>query len=280
MHWNKILRIACFSCTLVLAGALRAQSVQYFEKEKLWLLSTDHNSYVLAVGPHGELRHLYWGPPVQREGDLTSPGPVPDISSFDPSQMLINEEYPGWGEPLCLRIQEGFTEAYAPKLMSSWVTDVPNMNGRSTPLQFRFLVAMQGALSIGANLNRWSPEDSALAAKMITLYKRIRPTVQTGDLYCLLSPRTSDVTANEYVARDGNLAVLFAFRHSRQYSTPAPTIRLRGLDPHALYRLTSIDGKLLDKQQELTGAYLMGAGIHLNLRGDFDSTAVLLERVQ
>jgi hypothetical protein len=32
-----------------LAGALRAQSVQYFEKEKLWLLSTDHNSYVLAV---------------------------------------------------------------------------------------------------------------------------------------------------------------------------------------------------------------------------------------
>src|SRR5437016_9334140 len=33
-----------------------------------------------------------------------------------------------------LRIQEGFTQAYAPKLMSAWVTDVPNMNGRSTPL--------------------------------------------------------------------------------------------------------------------------------------------------
>ena len=97
MHWNKVLRIACFSCTLVLAGALRAQSVQYFGKEKLWLLSTDHNSYVLAVGPHGELRHLYWGLPVQREGDLTPLGPVPDISSFDPSQLLINEEYPGWG---------------------------------------------------------------------------------------------------------------------------------------------------------------------------------------
>jgi alpha-galactosidase len=99
MHWNKVLRIACFSFTLVLAGALRAQSVQYFEKQKLWVLSTDHNSYVLAAGPHGELRHLYWGLPVQREGDLTPLGPVPDISSFDPSQMLINEEYPGWGGP-------------------------------------------------------------------------------------------------------------------------------------------------------------------------------------
>jgi alpha-galactosidase len=179
-----------------------------------------------------------------------------------------------------LRIQEGFTEAYAPKLMSSWVTDVPNMNGRSTLLQYRFLVAMQGALGIGANLNRWSPEDSALAAKMITLYKHIRPTVQTGDLYRLLSPRTNDVTANEYVAQDGNQALVFAFRHSQQYSLPAPTITLRGLDPHARYRLTSIDGKLLDKQPELTGAYLTSAGIHLSLGGDFDSTAVLLERVR
>jgi alpha-galactosidase len=179
-----------------------------------------------------------------------------------------------------LRIQEGFTEAYAPKLMSSWVTDVPNMNGRSTLLQYRFLVAMQGALGIGANLNRWSPENSALAAKMITLYKHIRPTVQTGDLYRLLSPRTNDVTANEYVAQDGNQALVFAFRHSQQYSLPAPTITLRGLDPHARYRLTSIDGKLLDKQPELTGAYLTSAGIHLSLGGDFDSTAVLLERVR
>jgi alpha-galactosidase len=179
-----------------------------------------------------------------------------------------------------LRIQEGFTEAYAPKLMSSWVTDVPNMNGRSTLLQYRFLVAMQGALGIGANLNRWSPEDSALAEKMITLYKHIRPTVQTGDLYRLLSPRTNDVSANEYVAQDGHQALVFAFRHSQQYSLPAPTITLRGLDPQARYRLTSIDGKLLDKQPELTGAYLTSAGIHLSLGGDFDSTAVLLERVR
>jgi alpha-galactosidase len=179
-----------------------------------------------------------------------------------------------------LRIQEGFTEAYAPKLMSSWVTDVPNMNGRSAPLQFRFLVAMQGALGIGANLNRWSPEDFAQATKLIALYKRIRPTVQAGNLYRLLSPRTSDVTANEYVASDGNQAVLFAFRHAQQYNLPVPAIHLQGLDPHARYRLSSIDDKLLDKQPELTGAYLASAGIHLNLRGDFDSTAIVLERVQ
>ncbi len=179
-----------------------------------------------------------------------------------------------------LRIQEGFSQAYAPKVMSAWVTDVPNMNGRSTPLQFRFLVAMQGALGIGANLNHWSEHDFALAAKMVGLYKRIRNTVQLGDLYRLLSPRTSDVTANEYVSTDGKEAVLFAFRHSQQYNTPPPTIYLRGLDERAVYRVESIDGKLLEKQPELSGGYLMRGGLNVNLRGDFDSTAVLLERIE
>jgi len=179
-----------------------------------------------------------------------------------------------------LQIQEGFSQAYAPKVMSAWVTDVPNMNGRSTPLQFRFLVAMQGALGIGANLNRWSEQDFSLATRMITLYKRIRGTVQLGDLYRLISPRGSDLTANEYVSADGKQAVLFAFRHSQQYNMRAPAIRLRGLDERAVYRVESIDGKLLEKQQEISGAYLMSRGLSVNLRGDFDSTAVILERVQ
>jgi alpha-galactosidase len=178
-----------------------------------------------------------------------------------------------------LRIQEGFSQAYAAKFMSAWVTDVPNTNGRSTPLQYRFLVAMQGALGIGANLNKWSEEDSRLAKQMIALDKRIRDTVQLGSLYRLLSPRTNDVTANEYVSSDGAQAVLFAFRHSQEYDTPPPTIQLRGLDARAVYKLESIDGKLIDKRPELSGAYLMESGLNLNLRGDFDSTAVMLDRI-
>lgn len=178
-----------------------------------------------------------------------------------------------------LRIQEGFTEAYAPKLMSAWVTDVPNTNGRSTPLQFRFLVAMQGALGIGANLNKWTDQDNQIATRMIALDKRIRSTVQYGNLYRILSPRTNDTTANEYVSKDGSEALLFAFRHSQEYENPPPVIYLQGLDNHAVYRLESIDGKLLDKQSELSGAWLMQNGIHLDLKGDFDSTLVLLHRI-
>ena len=178
-----------------------------------------------------------------------------------------------------LRIQEGFSQAYAARVMSAWVTDVPNMNRRSTPLEFRFLVAMQGALGIGANLNHWTESDAALATKMVALYKRIRDTVQGGNLYRLMSPRLNDVTANEYVSNGGRQAVLFAFRQAQQYNTAPPAIRLRGLDEHAVYRLESVDGKLVEKQPELSGAYLMRAGLNLNLRGDFDSTAVVLEKV-
>ena len=86
------------------------------------------------------------------------------------------------------RIQEGFSMAYPAKIMSAWVTDVPNMNTRSTPLAFRFLIAMQGALGVGSNLNKFSEADSTLATNMIAAYKRIRATVQTGDLYRLGQP--------------------------------------------------------------------------------------------
>ena len=74
--------------------------------------------------------------------------------------------------------------------------------------------------------------------------------------------------------------MLFAFRHSQQYNTPAPLIYLRGLDARALYRLESIDGKLQEMNAEMSGAYLMNHGVEVRLRGDFDSTAVVLERVR
>ena len=119
-----------------------------------------------------------------------------------------------------LRIQEGFTMAYTPKVMMAWVTDVPNMNGRVTPLRYRFLTAMQGSLGIGGNLSHWSEADNKLAAEMIAYYKRVRQSVQEGRLYRLLSPRRADAAVNEYVARDGRQAS--SSRLGTRSSTCAP----------------------------------------------------------
>jgi len=179
-----------------------------------------------------------------------------------------------------LGIQEGFSYAYTPKVMSAWVTDVPNQNDRSTPLQFRFLVAMQGALGVGANLNKWTAEDSDLATRMIGTYKSIRETVQEGDLYRLFSPRLGELTANQYVSADGKQVALFAFLHSQEYLRPAPTLYLHGLDENATYRVKPLDDKLVEKQGTLSGAFLMRHGLNLRLTGDFDSTLVILERME
>ncbi|HWQ53745.1 MAG TPA: alpha-galactosidase [Bryobacteraceae bacterium] len=176
-----------------------------------------------------------------------------------------------------LRIQEGFSMAYTPKIMSAWVTDVPSSNGRSVSLQYRFLVMMQGALGIGANLNKFSDQDTTTATQMIALYKRIRNTVQTGDLYRLFSPRTGDVTANQYVSADARQSVLFAFRHSQQYNTAAPNIRFRGLDEKAVYRVETFGSP--SKPQQYSGSYLMSVGVALNLRADYASAAVILEKL-
>ncbi len=65
-------------------------------------------------------------------------------------------------------IQGGFRYAYPPGLTTAWVTDFPNwVNNRSTSLEYRFFSAMQGGLAIGANLNKWTPEDFQIAEKMV-----------------------------------------------------------------------------------------------------------------
>jgi alpha-galactosidase len=179
-----------------------------------------------------------------------------------------------------LRIQEGFSFAYPTKPMMAWVTDVPNMNERSTPLKYRFLVSMMGSLGIGANLNHWTEADNKLAAQMVAHYKSIRGTVQQGKLYRLLSPREGMITANQYVSQDGKQAVLFAFLQAQQFRQHAPAIYLKGLDEQALYRVKSIDDKLVEKQTTLSGAYLMGHGLNFRLTGDFDSTSITLEKVE
>jgi alpha-galactosidase len=178
-----------------------------------------------------------------------------------------------------LSIQDGFTYAYTPQVMMAWVTDSPNWyNHRSTSLTYRFLSAMQGALGLGADLNKWTPEDFATAKPLIASYKEIRPIVEQGTLYRLVSPRNgSNASSTEYVAADGRSAVVFAFLHSQQMQYPAPTIFPRGLLPDTTYAVRAVAGKPVDGTPSVaSGAYWMGHGINFQLEGDFAAAAVVL----
>ncbi len=178
-----------------------------------------------------------------------------------------------------LSIQDGFTHAYTPQIMAAWVTDVPNfLDRRSIPLQFRFLVAMQGALGVGNDLNKFTPEQMDLATRMVTFYKSVRTTVQQGKLYRLQRPEGSESTSLEYVSQDGTQAVLFAYLHSMRYGMAQPGIHLEGLDSKARYRVRALDERKYAGETSVSGAVLMGQGVDLRLMGDYDSTALVVER--
>jgi len=178
-------------------------------------------------------------------------------------------------------IQYGFTEAYTAHVMMAWVTDVPNgINGRVTPLAFRFLVAMTGSLGIGGNLNKWTGADMSVATKMVAFYKQIRATVQDGKLYRLGAPMESNLSAMEYISEDSQQIVVLAFLHSQQFGQSMPLLHLQGLAEDAMYAVSTTDNKLEDQAEKLSGAYLMHHGIQLRLRGDYDASAIKFDRVQ
>ena len=179
-----------------------------------------------------------------------------------------------------LNIQDGFTHAYSPETMAAWVTDVPNyLDRRNIPLQFRFLVAMQGALGIGTNLLKLTPEELDTAGRLTGFYKTVRTTVQHGNLYRLERPEGSESSRVEYVAQDGSQAVVFAYLHSQSYGLAQSLVRLRGLDPQAKYRVKPLDAEKYSGDEVVSGAVLMGRGVEVKLAGDYDSTAVVLEKV-
>lgn len=173
-----------------------------------------------------------------------------------------------------LKIQEGFSYAYAPKIMMSWVTDSPNwLNQRKLSLEYRFNVAMMGSLGIGGNLNNWSKNEIKLAKEKVIQYKKIREIIQHGDQYRLLPTGKGNLIAVEYVNKNKDKAVLFVFLHSQQFGEKLPPVKLNGLISDSLYEYQDENKKII-----LSGKALKEIGLKVNLKGDFDSKLIILEK--
>ena len=172
-----------------------------------------------------------------------------------------------------LAIQHGFSQLYPAAVMCAWVTDSPNpFTGRSVPLAFRFHAAMAGALGLGGDLEEWSKEDLAQAARLVAEYKEIRPLIHRGLQYRLGRPEDY-LSAVQYVARDGSHAAVLAYRRSRAFGRAEAPLRLRGLDPAAGYRDADTD-------RVYPGAVLLNVGLPLDLAADdYASALIQLRRV-
>ncbi|MBV9356241.1 MAG: alpha-galactosidase, partial [Chloroflexi bacterium] len=164
-----------------------------------------------------------------------------------------------------LTIQYGYSRAYPARTMVNWVTDVPNQQtGRTSPLRFRFHVAMQGVLGIGGDIGRWSDDDRAEATTLVEDYRRVRPVVQLGTQHWLVPPAPAGTSAVQYVAAAQDAAVLFLYQVRGVLGAGGRRLRLRGLEPTRTYRRRA-DGV------ERSGAALMAAGVPVHLVGDWRS---------
>ena len=86
-------------------------------------------------------------------------------------------------------MQWGVSNFYPAIAMASHVSaDKNHQTGRRTPLKFRFDVAMSGRLGMEMQPKDMTDGDKEFAKRAIKAYKEIRPIVQHGDLYRLVSP--------------------------------------------------------------------------------------------
>ncbi|WP_282690546.1 GH36 C-terminal domain-containing protein [Streptomyces sp. CC216C] len=122
---------------------------------------------------------------------------------------------------------------------------------------------MAGALGVGGDLTRWSEAELVEAATYVEQYKALRTTIQTGEQYRLGSP-ADGAHAVQYVARDRAESVVLQWRAGPADRAQAPRLRLRGLDPHAGYRVED-DGGRLPAGTVRSGAALVAHGIPAEL---------------
>ncbi|SHK19215.1 alpha-galactosidase [Rubritalea squalenifaciens DSM 18772] len=187
-----------------------------------------------------------------------------------------------------IKMQWSINHLYPAIATANHVTEVPShQTKRSTPIKFRFDVAMTGRLGFELRPERVPEADMAFSMKALEVYKSIRSTVQLGDLYRLSSPYESHVAALMYVNEEEGRAVFFAFTTGISLLSPFDTLPLQGLDPAKRYRITELnpakEGKFISGYhgKELGGDALLqqGLGLHWG-KGDYQSLVLQLETVE
>lgn len=176
-------------------------------------------------------------------------------------------------------IQYGTSYFFPSNAMAQHIGDVPywNTGGRITPIKFRCDVAMSGRLGIELQPKHMNDEERAQCTQAFKDYKDLRPIVQTGNLYRLLSPfDKGGVASLMYVDDARQAAVVFVYKVDNYYDQPIPRLRLAGLDPDRTYTIVERDVRTgqqpcsLDGKQ-FTGRFLMSVGIEIPLREDYAS---------
>ncbi len=168
-----------------------------------------------------------------------------------------------------LYIQWGTSYFFPAIGMASHISAAPNhQTYRNLPLKFRTDVAMSGRLGMEIQPITLTDKEKEQTRKAIADYKRVRPVIQFGDLYRLISPYDKKGVASlMYVDEKKDNAVAFWYTTESFRNEQPPMVILDGLDPEKNYKITelnAVDIKPLPFEGKVfSGKYLMSNGLEM-----------------
>jgi alpha-galactosidase len=174
----------------------------------------------------------------------------------------------------------GCTVEFTPGICNHWMvgdTEHGDVLPADTPewWDFMFRVPMTGQFGISSRVFDWSPALVEHAKSNVALYKTLRGTTVSADVYHLTAPpERNDPTgwmALQYVSASSSKSVVMAYRLGQ--SNAEQTLKLHGLKPDARFQVTSDVGTL----GSWTGRQLMDSGLIIKADAPWRAIAIQLE---
>jgi alpha-galactosidase len=159
-----------------------------------------------------------------------------------------------------------------------------------TPLATRAAVAFFGVFGYELDPTSMSAEERSSLVEQVAFYKKWRHVIQYGRFHRLLSPFEGDgnETAWMTVGDDRQTALVGFYEVLNRVNIGPRRLRLRGLEPAALYRVSVWPEDAQPNTPTVTvgGDVLMAAGLVIEARrmahplGDFLSRVYVLEKLE
>lgn len=176
-------------------------------------------------------------------------------------------------------IQWSLSKFFPSKAMGSHVT---NWN-RRTSVKFRTDVCSACKLGFDIDLKSLSPDDYKFVQGAVKNYNDLKPVILDGDQYRLVSPYEGNHCAINYVSKDRQRAVLFAYDLHPRYKEPLMKVRLQGLEPGKVYTVRETNlmpgaksGLECDGKQ-YSGDYLMKVGLDVLTANEGSSRVLVMD---
>ena len=137
-------------------------------------------------------------------------------------------------------------------------------------------------LGFDIGLKDLNKDELAFCQTAVANWKRLQNVILDGEQYRLVSPYETNHMALNYVSKDTNKAVLFAYDIHPRFSEKLFKVKLQGLNPNKKYKVEEINLMPSAKSgmeangKVYSGDFLMKVGIDVFSQGQAQSRVVEL----